>query len=843
MSGSESSDPTLPGCPITNFAQILTAPEAYPFLSPPPGPGELGRLGDYRVLRLLGVGGMGYVFEAEERTLRRRVALKVLRSDLAKDPLSRERFIREARAAAAINSDHIVTIYQVVDAEVPYLSMQFLEGESLQARIEKQPPITLRSALEIARQTAEGLADAHAMGFTHRDIKPANLWLERKDSGKDESAKTEQTPSSPELPSSSSTHPSGMPFRVKVLDFGLACRPGTETSLTSTGFIVGTPNYMSPEQASGIAVDGRSDLFGLGCVLYMVLAGELPFPGKSVMAVMMSLANRNPPPVNQKNPGIPQAVADLVARLLEKDPAHRPQSARELIVALTALIDGVSGTIPLPVSSGRNPTQEPSDGETLLRSTGDTSLPNQSVPQPATVPGLLLDPATVPLAPLPPRPHRRRWLALMAFGLAGFGALAAVIMYLVFRSEPAVAVNHEPIVVGILHSQTGTMALSESPVIDATDLAIDEINAAGGVLGRPIKALVVDGKSNPDEFGRLAEKLIEEDRVAAIFGCWTSASRRAVRDVLQRHDDGLLFYPVQYEGLCGSPRIVYLGPGPNQQLIPAADFLTRSVQAGGQGKKRLYLVGSDYVFPRVAHEIIRDQVKLHEKDGVKIVGEWFLPLGSDKVGPAVADIVRQKPDAIVNTINGSTNVHFFRELREAGITPDKVPTLSLSITENEVMGLNPPTLAGDYLAASYFQTIDREQSRDFLHKLRARAGQSAVATDMMAAAYSGVHIWAKAVEKAGTTDPTAVRDAVRGMVYEGVRGRITIDPENLNAWLPALIGKIRADGLIDLVPGAGSTTPIRPVPYPPTRSEKEWDQYLQALRFKWEGKWQPPDQK
>jgi urea transport system substrate-binding protein len=807
------------------------------------------------VLRLLGIGGMGLVFEAEERTLRRRVALKVLRPDLAKDPINRERFLREARAAAAINSDHIVAIYQVVDGEVPYLAMQFLEGESLQARIEKQPPITLRMALEIARQTAEGLADAHVMGFTHRDIKPANLWLEtkpsvkdeagriQKDEGgrmKDESEKTQVPPSAPIHPSAFSPQPSQKPFRVKVLDFGLACRTGTETSLTSTGFIVGTPNYMSPEQASGTEVDGRADLFSLGCVLYTVLVGELPFPGKSVMAVMMSLANRNPPPVNQKNPTIPQAVADLVARLLEKDPAHRPQSARELIITLTALIDGISDAIPLPVSSGRNPAQQLVDGETLLRSAGDTSVPTPNVPQPATVPGVQLDPATVPLLPLRPKRQRLVWLAI---GLAAFGALAAVIVCLALRSEPAPAVNREPIVVGILHSQTGTMALSEGPVIDATQLAIEEINASGGVLGRPIKAVLEDGKSNPDEFGRQAEKLITEDRVAVIFGCWTSASRRAVRDVLQRHNDGLLFYPVQYEGLCDSPRIVYLGPAPNQQLIPAIEFLTRSVEAGGLGKKRLYLVGSDYVFPRVAHEIIRDQVKLHEKDGVTIVGEWFIPLGSDKVLPAVTDLVREQPDAIVNTINGSTNVHFFRELRKTGLTPEKVPTLSVSITENEVMGLNPASLAGDYLAASYFQTIDRPESHEFLRKLRARAGQSAVATDMMAAAYSGVHIWAKAVEKAATTDSTAVRDATRGMVFEGVRGRITIDAENLHAWLPSLIGKIRADGLIDLVPGAGSTTPIRPVPYPPTRSVQEWNQFLHALQFGWDGKWQPPEPK
>ena len=306
---SDSTDSTIPGAdPVGNTTE-LKAQKPYPFLADPQGSDELGRLGGYRVVRLLGSGGMGFVFEAEELALHRRVALKVLKPDLAADPDHRERFLREARAAAAINSDHVVTIYQVADATPPYLAMQFLEGETLQARLEGPTPITLRLALQIARQTAEGLAAAHGLGLVHRDIKPANLWLE---SERGESACAGPVLRAPRVEFR----------RVKILDFGLARRTVGEPSLTSTGFIVGTPNFMSPEQASGSEVDGRADLFSLGCVLYTMLAGELPFAGHSAMAVMMALATRTPPLVNIKIRPSRRKWRSW-SRLLEKDPGRR----------------------------------------------------------------------------------------------------------------------------------------------------------------------------------------------------------------------------------------------------------------------------------------------------------------------------------------------------------------------------------------------------------------------------------------------------------------------------------------------------------------------------------------
>jgi len=202
--------------------------------------------------------------------------------------------------------------------------------------------------------------------------------------------------------------------------------------------------------------------------------------------------------------------------------------------------------------------------------------------------------------------------------------------------------------------------------------------------------------------------------------------------------------------------------------------------------------------------------------------------------------VRSKPDAIVNTINGSTNVAFFRELRRAGILAQSVPTLSVSITENEVSGLNPAALEGDYIAASYFQSIDRQESREFLRKFRERF-PNMVGSDAAAAAYSGVHVWAKAVVKVGTTNPSEVHEACRGMEFEGPRARITIDKDTFHAWLPVRIGRIRRDGQVDLVAGAGSEKPIAPILFPKTRTEEQWRQFLQGLTAEWQGKWQPPE--
>jgi serine/threonine protein kinase len=265
------------------------------------------KLDHYQVLHKLGQGGMGWVMLAEDTQLGRRVALKVMRSQHSADEESRTRFVREARAAAALKHDNIITIYQVgQDQGIDYLAMELLEGGTLQQRLEYPKPLGLGAAVRIAREIAQGLAAAHARGVVHRDIKPANIWLES---------------------------PKG---RVKILDFGLARQIDTK-GVTQAGEIIGTPHYMAPEQARAKAVDARSDLFSLGCILYRMVTGRLPFAGDTLLATLTAIAVDMPPPVCDLNPQAPEALADLIFRLLAKDPDRRPQTAAAVIEELRAI--------------------------------------------------------------------------------------------------------------------------------------------------------------------------------------------------------------------------------------------------------------------------------------------------------------------------------------------------------------------------------------------------------------------------------------------------------------------------------------------------------------------------
>jgi serine/threonine protein kinase len=277
--------------------------------APPQGPGEVGRLGPYRLLALLGKGGMGTVYLAEDPHLGRQVALKTLHRALAADPRARERFLREARAAAALEHDHIVTIFQVGEERgVPYLAMPLLKGESLEARLKAHPKLAPAEAVRIARETAEGLACAHAAGLIHRDIKPPNLWLEPAPRG-----------------------------RVKVLDFGLVRPTESREGLTDTGALLGTPGYMAPEQARGAALDGRVDLFSLGVVLYRMLTGRQPYQGSNMIAYIESLITERLQPPHVLEPAVPEALSNLVMRLLARNAEDRPASAAAVAAELAAI--------------------------------------------------------------------------------------------------------------------------------------------------------------------------------------------------------------------------------------------------------------------------------------------------------------------------------------------------------------------------------------------------------------------------------------------------------------------------------------------------------------------------
>lgn len=388
-----------------------------------------------------------------------------------------------------------------------------------------------------------------------------------------------------------------------------------------------------------------------------------------------------------------------------------------------------------------------------------------------------------------------------------------------------------PIRVGILHSMTGTMAISEAAVVNAETMAIDEINAAGGILGRRVEAVVMDGKSDGATFAREAERLISEEKVCTVFGCWTSASRKTVVPVFEKHDH-LLVYPLQYEGLEQSPNVVYVGAAPNQQIIPAVKWCSDNIG------KRFFLIGSDYVFPRTANAIIRDQVTA---GGGEIVGEEYLLLGSRDVDAAVAKIVAAKPSVILNTINGDSNVAFFKALRAAGLTPDKVSTLSFSIAEDELRTLDVSNMVGDYAAWNYFQSIPSETNRDFVARFKAKFGANRTTDDPVEAGYVGVRLWAQAVADAGTDDVRLIREHFRRQSLEAPSGIVYVDPETQHTWKVVRIGRIRGDGQFDIV--WNSESPIRPVPFPVYRSRAQWNELLSGLNAGWGGAWANPGKK
>lgn len=357
-----------------------------------------------------------------------------------------------------------------------------------------------------------------------------------------------------------------------------------------------------------------------------------------------------------------------------------------------------------------------------------------------------------------------------------------------------------PVKVGILHSLSGTMAISEVAVKDAEMMAIDEINAEGGVLGRQIQPIVEDGASDWPTFAEKAEKLLTTDKVATVFGGWTSASRKAMLPVFEGLK-GLLWYPVQYEGLEASPNIFYTGATTNQQIIPALDYMKE------QGLTRVYLVGSDYVFPRTANKIIKAYAAAN---GLQILGEDYLPLGDTGVSTIVSKVLAAQPQVVFNTLNGDSNVAFFKELKAKGNTPDRIQTISVSVAEEEIGGIGVENIAGHLVAWNYYQTTDTPENGEFVKAFKAKYGDNRVTADPIEAGYNAVHLWAAAVEKAGSFDVEAVREAVKGLSLDLPEGKVTIDEENQHVSKTARIGKVNDAGLIDEVWSSG--TPIEPDP-------------------------------
>ncbi len=317
------------------------------------------------------------------------------------------------------------------------------------------------------------------------------------------------------------------------------------------------------------------------------------------------------------------------------------------------------------------------------------------------------------------------------------------------KEEAAAGGAGDAIKVGVLHSLSGTMAISEVTVKNSTQMAIDEINAAGGVMGKKIEAVTEDGASDPATFAQKATKLIDSDGVVTVFGGWTSSSRKAMLPVFEKTKN-LLWYPVQFEGNECSPNIMYSGAQPNQQILPAYDW------GKEKGFKKFFLVGSDYVFPRTANLILKKHI---ENDKLTLSGEEYQPMGGTDFSGVVAKIRQAKPDVIYSTLNGDSNVAFFKQMAAAGMKSDVLPVMSFSIGEQEAQAMGPALIEGSYAGWNYFQTVDNPENKKFVEAYKAKFGADAVVTDPMVHGYIDVYIWKAAVEKAGSFDPGKVRAA------------------------------------------------------------------------------------
>ncbi|AWI52680.1 urea ABC transporter substrate-binding protein [Aquabacterium olei] len=403
--------------------------------------------------------------------------------------------------------------------------------------------------------------------------------------------------------------------------------------------------------------------------------------------------------------------------------------------------------------------------------------------------------------------NRRRVLqglgAVPLMGLTGLSHGAAPATSAVNTSK--LAVTDTEVTVGQLHSATGTMAISETGSIQAEQLAIDQINAMGGVLGRKIKVIKEDGASDWPTFAEKSKKLLVNDRVAAVFGCWTSASRKAVLPVFEK-ENGLLYYPTFYEGLEQSKNVIYTGQEATQQIIWGLDWASKEKKA-----KTYFLVGSDYIWPRTSMKIARKHIESVGKLG-SVVGEEYYPLGNTNFNSLINKIKVAKPDCIFAAVVGGSNVAFYKQLKAAGITGAKQFLLTLSVTEDEMLGVGGENFAGFYSSMKYFQSLDNENNKKFVAAFKAKYGPKSVIGDVTQAGYLGPWLWKAAVEKAGSFDVDKVVAASPGIELKTAPEGYVKVHANHHLWSKARIAQGQPDGTFKLV--AESKDLIEPNPFP-----------------------------
>ncbi|MCA9041298.1 MAG: transporter substrate-binding protein [Planctomycetaceae bacterium] len=721
------------------------------------------RIGNYEILRVIYAGGMGIVFEATDTVIQRRVAIKVLHKDLARDESLRTRFMSEARAVGRLNHPHVLTIHEVGSEDnVDYLVMEYAIGGSAADHLKKAGVYSPGEATRIMEQSCLGLAAAHKEGLIHRDIKPANLLFI--DGG-----------------------------ITKVSDFGVAKFTGGDSlGVTQQGQLVGTPCYMSPEQCEGRPVDARSDVYSLGATFFSLLVGRMPYEEeKSFVSVMHAHCNADPPDPRQWSAQIPDACAQIIIKAMAKNPEDRYQTVEEMREDLNRLLFELT----MPVATASDP---------------QVSLH--------------------PDIQMVTRRNTLKWvIGGVALILVGF--LSWFVSQNGSESNPEnnliPAMNdQEPIRIGILHSRTGVMSASEEVIVDSYQLAIKEINDQGGVLGRPIQPVYRDGKSKDSVFAAFAQELIEQEKVCTIFGCCTSSSRKAVKPIVEENNH-LLVYSVNTEGVESSPNIIYLGGDPNQTVVP---FVNWAVGFGR--KKTFFLVGSDYIFPHVVNDIIKNELS---SLGASLVGEEYLALDASDVTNVVDKIEAAKPDAIINMITGDSQIIFLRELGKRKIETTQFAT---GIGEEVLKRVENNPRIKNYSCCTYFQSLPSSENAEFVKKFHAMHDDYRVLISSMEAGYDAIHMWAKAVEEAGTLEPLAIRDSMLKQQMQAPSGSVSIDSESRYSVRNAYIGLANATDQFDII--WRSPDQVQPNPFPDYRTREEWEAFLQERYQNWGNSWTAP---
>jgi urea transport system substrate-binding protein len=368
------------------------------------------------------------------------------------------------------------------------------------------------------------------------------------------------------------------------------------------------------------------------------------------------------------------------------------------------------------------------------------------------------------------------------------------------------AVTDDTVTCGVLHSLTGTMALSETGATEAEKLAVAQINEAGGVLGRQIKLIQEDGASDWPTFAEKARKLLASDHCAAVFGCWTSASRKAVLPVFEQLN-GMLYYPTFYEGLEQSKNVIYTGQEATQQILAGLNWVNKE-----KGAKTFYLIGSDYIWPRTSNKIARKHIEGHLTD-CKVVGEDYFPLGSTQFNSVINKIKLSKPDVIYADVVGGSNVAFYKQMKAAGIHFDKQTLMTISVTEDEIVGIGGENIVGAYACMKYFQSLDNPNNKAFVAAFKKMWGEKTVIGDVTQAAYLGPWLWKLTCEKAGSFDVDKISAASNGVVFDKApEGYVRIHDKNHHLWSRTRVGRARLDGQFDVV----YETPelIEPNPFP-----------------------------